>query len=609
MIAIDIECYDANLSTLGDGSMRKDGFILCIGLYDGKDYVNCTPDDPRLVDWLASDEDKIFHNSVYDLSWLCCGYGWRVGGILHDTMTRAALINEYEELGLDACCKRFKVEGKNAGDTIEEWFNSVKKQWDLRGDVWDNADVVWMHPEGKKQMIAYNKQDCIATYNLFMAQEKLMGPHRNSYQVECESQPVIIMMKQNGIRMDLVRTEQFTQEIEGKLKEIEKQLSIVYGITNEIIASPKKMTFAMNQLGIHSPVHTDTGAESWAAGALELIDHDVIPLIAESKVYSALISKYLRGSLAKCRIGDRVHCTFSPNKREKGGTITGRYSSSKPNMQNIPAREEKTAGAKAYGQEMRALFIPEEGHLMLADDYSQIEYLLLAHYAQGSQAEWFREQANAGVDFHTVAMQMTGITVRDQVKRMNYGIIYGMGANKMYSINRKTFHTLENTRKVFAQYHARLPVVRDTMTWAQNIAKQQGYIASIGGRIHHKPRPMLIDGKWNDMIYKMTNYLIQGSAAEILKKGLLDAYKAGVFNVLKLHATIHDENVCSMPYTKEGVEAALELERCMNGAYHERLLVPMKVACEVGDSWGYWESDVWEALKKGDFDTHRRLVA
>jgi len=611
MIAVDIEAFDPNLSDMGDGSIRGDGAILCVGLYDGKDYVNCTPDDPRLKDWLATDEDKIFHNSVYDLSWLICGYNFHINGIIHDTMTRTALIDEYHELNLDACCKKFKVAGKNAEDTIELWWKSASKEFGLRGSLWDHADVVWMVPEGRRNMIRYNQQDCIATYNLWHAQEPYMRDIRAPYEVECRLTPVIMEMKKNGIRLDLTGLERFTNQIDNELSEVEARLYNAYGINRSIIASPKQLGAAMNSLGIQSPVTTATGNQSWAADVLDLLDHPAVPLVQEVKNKTALVNKYLRGSMARNHVNGRIHCTFSPNKRDGGGTITGRFASSKPNMQNIPAREEKH-GQKTYGQEMRSLFLPDEGYLLAAPDYSQIEYLILAHYAQGEQAPWFREQANGGVDFHTAAQQMTQIDSRDVVKRMNYGFIYGMGINKLVSTNRLLFRKLANEagieniyvygKQLYDMYHSRLPVIKTTMNWVQQKTKQQGYIASIGGRLHHKPRPVFMDGRWNDGIYKMTNYLIQGSAAEILKAGLLAAWDAGVFDVLRLHLTVHDENVCSVPYNNIGTEALRELLYHMENAYKSELLVPMKVACEVGPTWGYWDDDIWNNMKQGVYN-------
>jgi DNA polymerase-1 len=416
-------------------------------------------------------------------------------------------------------------------------------------------------------------------------------------------------MKKNGIRIDQVQRDKFTEQITSQLNGYERELDQAYNITRETIASPKKLTIAMNSLGVRSPVATATGGQSWSADALDLIDHPAVALIQATKNHIALLNKYLNGSFVHSVVNGRIHCTFNPNKRDEGGTITGRFSSNKPNMQNIPAREDKH-GQKSYGQEMRMLFLPDEGCMLGALDYSQIEYLLLAHYAKGPQAEWFRGQANAGVDFHTVAQEMTGIKSRDIVKRMNYGFIYGMGLTKLMSINRLLFKqlaaeagmdVLEFGRHIYEQYHSRLPVIKDTMRWAQQVTQQVGSIRSIGGRLHHKPPPIYENGRWNNGLYKMTNYLIQGSASEVLKLGLLNAWDAGVFNVLHPHITVHDENVVSIPYNKEGTEACIALKQYMEAAYKDLLLVPMKVVCEVGPNWGYWKGDIWDDMQAGKF--------
>ena len=297
-----------------------------------------------------------------------------------------------------------------------------------------------------------------------------------------------------------------------------------------------------------------------------------------------------------------------------------------PNLQNIPARETKH-GHKSYGPEMRELFIPENDCWMFACDYSQIEYLLLAHFAQGPQAEWFREQANAGVDFHTTVQQSMNFPERSIVKTLNYGKMYGMGINKMMQLNYVMFSKLAADRGmdilqfctwINDLYNEKMPVIKDTMLSIQNLAKVQGYVTSLSGRHHHRPRPYFdpTTGKWNDGIYKMTNYLIQGSAADILKKGLLDAWNSGVFNILKMHITVHDENVCSVPKIKEGVEAAAELEACMNNAYKDRLLVPMKAVGGIGDNWnGKHAEDDWQKLREtyglgrsGEHDATARII-
>lgn len=636
LLAVDIETFDPNLRDFGDGSCREsdspdddNSCILCVGTYDGttkKAYMPFTPEWSEL-ERLMNDEtvDKIFHNGIYDLAWLVCGYDMQVKGLLHDTMTRMTYIDEYADLDLDSCCKYFHVQGKNKSDTIENWYEQHKEtilyiasvlgyKMKKSDSLWAHSLFLWNNWKGfREQMILYNLQDCIATYNLYFAQEQKLRKVYDAYMVDIRLTPLIIQMKKRGVRIDRQKLTELTEDIQDTVNKKEKFLIDNYGINLEIIGSSKKLGQRMNEMGIHSPVITKTGAESWSAEAkARLMHYPVMPLIVELQGYQKLLSTYLHGGMANSILSDgRIHCTFSPNRREDGGTVTGRFACSKPNLQQIPARD-KSVG-HSYGQDMRALFLPEEGCMMGAMDYSQIEYLLLGHFAQGPQAEWFREQANAGVDFHTVAMQATGIPSRQVVKTFNYGVIYGMGWYTAMMKNYVLFEKLAAeknedietfTKETYNNYHAKLPVIRDTMKVVQDISKLQGYVMTIGGRYQHKPKPQYdsATGKMNDFIYKMLNKLIQGSAADILKFALLTAWDSGVFDILKMHLTVHDENVVSIPFNKEGTEAANELKHIMDMSFHDKLKVPMKAAVEVGPNWGYWSGDIWQEMNKGNFD-------
>jgi twinkle protein len=438
-----------------------------------------------------------------------------------------------------------------------------------------------------------------------MAQEPIIRQtHAEAYKIECELYPLLLDMKKLGIRIDVPALNKLTKHVVDELDAAETQLYNAYGISRDIIASPKQLSAAMTKLGITSLVRTATGAPSWTADALERINHPVIPMIQSVKNNVSLLNKYLKGALLDSIVNGRIHCTFSPNKRDDGGTITGRFSASHPNLQQVPAREIKH-GQKSYGQEMRSLFLPEEGMWLGAFDYSAMEAVMLAQYAKGSKAQWFQQQMIEGKDFHKIVMEMTGIDDRDVIKRMNFGFIYGMGIEKLVSINKTLFDKLayeagmlvnEYAEVLYRTYHQKFPVIKDTMRWVEFVVKQSGYIRSIGNRVHHKPKSYFMNGKMNDGIYKMTNYLIQGSCADLLKAALVKAYKDGVFNVLKLHLTVHDENVVSIPKTNEGTDAALHLKECMEKAYSERMLVPMRVAVEVGPNWGYWNDDIWKNM-------------
>lgn len=650
LIAMDVETY-------GNYLTDPDARILCCGAHGEGIHKVFDFDDPNQVkeccDIVADPNiNIIWHNCLFDNGWFHDKYNTVPRGIIHDTMTRAALIDERQSMGLDDNCKRMGVKGKNKSETIEAWFEDwqntmkgcakglkkglvtddnqvlntddgetyqlsdaeleclVNGKW--KGSVWDNSLMLWQEaPEFKQKMMEYNQQDCVATYELYFAQEKFMGPVQHVYELECKLIPILLRMKKVGIRFDQKRAGELIEKVAAKEQEVEKKLWDTYGITGEMINSTKQLGVRMNEMGIESPVRTKTGAQSWAEGALVRIHHPVTPLIFEYKNYHAILSKFLLGSLSKSVVNGRIHCTFLPMLREEGGTVTGRFSCRDPNLQQIPARNK--GHGEDFSQDMRSLFLPEEGMMLAAMDYSQIEAVLLAHFAQGPQAEWFREQMRAGADLHNIVMGMTGITYRPVVKTFNYGCIYGMGWQTAMEKNYVLFEKLARsegkdiesfTKEIYYNYHKKFPVVKDTMAWAQDIARAYGYIDTMGGRRLHKPTPQYdpVTGKINDYLYKMLNKLIQGTAADILKQALITADEAGIYDVLTLHLLVHDEQVNSVPFTKEGTEAAVELQHIMGNVYKEQLLVPIKAECELGPNWGYWSSRIYKDMQQGIFN-------
>lgn len=650
LIAMDVETY-------GNYLTDPDARILCCGAHGEGIHKVFDFDDPNQVkeccDIVADPSiDIIWHNCLFDNSWFYDKYNTVPKGIIHDTMTRAALIDERQSMGLDDNCKRMGVKGKNKSETIEAWFEDwqntmkgcakglkkglitddnqvlntedgetyqlsdaeleclISGKW--KSSVWYNSLLLWQEaPEFKQKMMEYNQQDCVATYELYLAQEKFMKPVQHVYELECKLIPILLRMKKVGISFDQKRAGELIEKVAAKEQEVEKKLFDIYGITGEMINSPKQLGVRMNEMGIESPVRTKTGNQSWAEGALVRIHHPVTPLIFEYKNYHAILSKFLLGSLSKSVVNGRIHCTFLPMLREEGGTVTGRFSCRDPNLQQIPARNK--GHGEDFSQDMRSLFLPEEGMMLAAMDYSQIEAVLLAHFAQGQQAEWFREQMRAGADLHNIVMGMTGITYRPVVKTFNYGCIYGMGWQTAMEKNYVLFEKLASsegkdiesfTKEIYYNYHKKFPVVKDTMTWAQDVARTYGYVDTMGGRRLHKPTPQYdpVTGKINDYLYKMLNKLIQGTAADILKQALITADEAGIYDVLTLHLLVHDEQVNSVPFTKEGTEAAVELQHIMGNVYKEQLLVPIKAECELGPNWGYWSDRIYKDMQQGIFN-------
>ena len=609
--AIKVLAYDPTLDAYGTGcccnsddQWGADSKVLAVSIYT---EGFCKVIYPDTQDWeflqhilLDKECEKVFHDAIYDLGWLFCRYGMNIEGTVHDTMTRMAYINEYADLNIDRCLEYF---GRAGNLSIDQRLEMLKVQ---------TVDIArWKADEVYRRTLEnYVVNGSRKIYDLFNAQETAMKAVDTPYKIDCNLIKLVLQMKKMGVRIDGGRLAKLTGEVEEKYFEVCDRLE-EYGLNAQVIRSPKLLGYALNKLGIYSPVRTNKGAESWNQKALiRLMNYPVVRDILEFKNYDAVLNKFLYGSMRNSILGDgRIHCTFTPNKRESHGTITGRFSSFQPNLQQIPARD-KECGI-SYGQAMRQLFLPEEGCYMAALDYSQIEYILLAHYAQGPQSAWFRQQACKGVDFHNAAMEVTGIPTRDLVKPFNYGSIYGMGVDTALEQNYVIFQkaaekegrTVEEfASAVYKKYHQGLPVIKDTMRAVMNDARYWGSIKSVGGRILHLP-PEVYNSKTNRRerpLYKMLNTKLQGSAADIIKLAMSNAFAEGLFDVLPLHLQVHDELVCSVPKTKEGTQALERLHELMCTAYRECLTVPLCVQVCVGPDWGYWKDDIYWRLRDGE---------
>ena len=284
----------------------------------------------------------------------------------------------------------------------------------------------------------------------------------------------------------------------------------------------------------------------------------------------------------------RIFAEINQLRGDNGGTVTGRFSYSNPNLQQIPARN------KDLGPRIRRLFMPEEGHRWGCFDYNQQEPRLVVHYSTlqnlygvGDVLDAYKE---GNADFHAIVADMAGIP-RKQAKTINLGLFYGMGKNKLQAelgVNK------ERAEELFKQYHGKVPFVKQLMDSVMKRAQDSGKIRTLLGRLcrfHlwepnqfgiHKSLPheeALAEhgpGIRRAYTYKALNKLIQGSAADMTKKAMIELYKEKIIP----HIQVHDELDISVKDDKEAkkivkiMESAVELE------------VPNKVDYESGENWG-----------------------
>lgn len=595
LAAIDIETHDPHLKEWGPGSIRKDGYIIGIGCYCPELNIDdfFTPHDSRIKELLADETiTKIFHNGVYDLDWIMNGPNhFEVKGRCEDTMTRETLLDSYAfSYSLDACCQRRGVVGKNKGETIDEYWRQIGG----KGKAVEHLKDIPFGIVGK-----YCRQDCRATYNLFIAQQPLLEAQNllNANDIECRLYPLLMDMRKNGFRINMSELfrlgDQFQEEYDNGIRELEHTYGFLEGTLS--LNAAKDLYKIWKQEGL--PIeYTSTGKPSFAAAVLDDCHH---PIAKQVKHLKGLIkTQAFFNSWVDLAQDSHLYPSFFPAKRDDGGTVTGRWSSQNPNLQQVPAREDK------HGKEIRSLFIPEEGCLLGAFDYKQIEYRVFTHFASGEGAVDAQRQfnENPNTDYHQMTIDLMGWgdlgkEGRHLAKNLNFGSIYGLGPKSFatkFKQNLLHNHPERDPDNLFPvaqslmnEYFRKVPFVKPTCNKIMETGQRKGYVKTLSGRRQRMPL--------DNSAYKLINYLIQGSAADLLKKGLVDAWERGVFKVLKLHAQVHDEVVFSIPKTKEGYEACKTLYECMANAY--QLRIPLGVDTEIGPDWGHCDMTTWKEFE------------
>ena len=592
--AIDIETHDPHLKDWGPGSIRKDGYIIGIGCYCPELNIDAffKPDDSRIKEVLADETiTKIFHNGVYDLDWIMNGPDHlEVNGRCEDTMTRETLLDSYAfSYSLEACCQREGVTGKNKGETIDKYW----KQVGGKGKAVEHLKDIPFGIVGK-----YCRQDCKATYDLFFAQQPLLERENllNANDIECRLYPLLMDMRKNGFRINMSELfrlgDQFQEEYDNGMRELEHTYGFPEGTLSLNAANDLYKIWKQEGLPIE---YTATGKPSFAAAVLDDCPH---PVAAKIKHLKGLVkTQAFFNSWVDLAQDSHLYPSFFPAKRDDGGTVTGRWSSQNPNLQQVPAREDK------HGKEIRSLFIPEKDCYLGAFDYKQIEYRVFTHFASGEGAADAQRQfnENPNTDYHQMTIDLMewgdlGKEGRHLAKNLNFGSIYGLGA-KSFAIKfkqnllhnhpeRDPDNLLPVAQSLMNEYFRKVPFVKPTCNKIMKVGQCRGYVKTLSGRRQRMP----LDGG----AYKLINYLIQGSAADLLKKGLVNAWERGVFKVLKLHAQVHDEVVFSIPKTGEGYRACKILYECMSNAY--QLKIPLGVDTEIGPDWGHCDMDTWNGF-------------
>ena len=585
-IAIDLETKDPDLKTIGSGSVigRSKIVGVAVAVQDWKGYYPIAHEgggnmDKNIVlkwfqDVLNTDAIKIFHNAMYDVCFIKAA-GLKINGMVVDTMIAGSLVDE----------NRFRYDLGNMG---RDYIGIGKNEAVLKetADLWGVDAKSEMYKLPAMYVGEYAEQDANLTLKLWQEMKKEMYQEdvEDIFKLETELFPCLVDMRFLGVRVDTQAAYELKQQL------IEEEKECLYKIKKETevdvqIWAARSIERVFQKLNLPYDLTAKTNSPSFTKNFLQNHPHPLVKQIARAREINKSHTTFI-DTILKHQHKGRIHAEINQIRSDQGGTVTGRFSYNNPNLQQIPARN------KELGPRIRSLFIPEEGCTWGCFDYSQQEPRLVTHYAALDGlygVDEVLDSYNEGeADFHQIVSDMASIP-RYQAKTINLGLFYGMGKNKLQA---ELGVSKEDAEDLFRTYHDKVPFVKMLMESVMRRAQEKGRVRTLLGRrcrfnlwepnqfgIHkalshedalaeHGP------GIKRAFTYKALNKLIQGSAADMTKKAMVDLYKEGIIP----HIQVHDELDISVNNNadkiKEIMESAVNLE------------VPNKVDYESGPNWG-----------------------
>jgi DNA polymerase I-like protein with 3'-5' exonuclease and polymerase domains len=676
-VAIDLETYDPNLKTKGSGAVRKDGFVTGIAIAT-KNQTFYFPIAHHMTDNLNTKETwnylnekvfqnknirKVFHNAMYDVCWIRSATGDMPQGKLLDTMIAASVIDETRmRYSLDSISKDYLKESKYKYDLAEkvlEWSNGMIK------DPMSN-----MHKLPHHLVKDYAEQDVNLTLKLWDLFEKKLEEVlytktksdgskefktcRKIFELETKLFPCLVDMKFKGVRIDVEKAKVLGKLLEKRrdnlLKIIKKHTNVSIDIwaassikallEHEEITDYEKTKDRkkklkgkdgkniLNEKGEPKTELVPSTTPKLPKDYLKTHKNRFLRMIVKARECDKAKNTFVEGLLDFVHEG-RIHADINQIRSDQGGTVTGRFSMSNPNLQQIPSKG-------IIGKKMRELFIPDEGCTWGSFDYSQQEPRIVVHYAltlypyknpdvkmpnnlRESLERIEKSYKTSNVDFHQIVADMAQIP-RTTAKTINLGLFYGMGKIKLASelnLTKPQANTLFNT------YHEKAPFVKKLSQDLIEFAEDNKLLFTLGDRFCRFNRWETRDREWNSKInrydpvdilteekaktafkaelldkfkdsiadnymkdftnyykpaftYKALNRLIQGSAADMTKKAMVDLYEQGILPQIQ----IHDELCLSI----DSEETAKIVKETMEKAI--LLKVPNKVNYKKGKNWG-----------------------
>lgn len=597
-LSIDLESKDPLLNEKGPGTFRKDNKIVGVAINTGDGYKQYFPvghdhgqnlDKGVVFSWLKEElgrasQPKIGARLLYDME-LLWAEGVTVRGPKYDIQVAEALLDE----------NKFRY---NLDSIAEERLGKKK----LNADLIRAAAKYKIKPEKVKQHMNIYLPEEVAPYALedtelplqIWAQQEQELRDQDLWplfsEIEVPLLDCLLAMRIKGVPIDVAKAVQVGDKLKEDEEALREQLRRETGIEIQEWAA-ESIAVAFDKAAIPYPRTPKTNAPSFTQEWLAVHPAPLAKAILELRRLNRMRNVFIQNSLLGNVVNGRLHTQFHSVKHDDGGTVSGRFSSSDPNLQQIPSRH------PVYGPLIRGLYIPEHGCRWCKCDYSQQEPRVTVHYAYvsgmpGAIEARDRYIRDPNTDYHTYVAELCACE-RRLAKDINLGLAYGMGIPKMAL---KLGLPVNETKVLFDTYHANVKYMKPLAQRLISLASTRGYIKTILGRRRRfdkwlppgyqeqKVAPLAYDAaveRWGlplkrAFTHKALNGLIQGSSADMVKKAMVDYFSTG--NVP--HLTVHDELDDSITSGKQ----AAELKEIMLNAI--KLEVPLKVDMFIEDNWG-----------------------
>ncbi len=478
------------------------------------------------------------------------------------TMNREALIDEHaKSYSLENCALRHGITAKKGAKMYEHLAQtfSVPNTKSIMGKF-------WMLPGDDEIVIDYAEGDGVSTYQLWLKQQQLIKEEKLETvdQMEADLVWTLFRMERKGIKIDVEYLAEALVKIDNDNKELLD--SFPEGFNPR---SPKSMKLYCENAGQTDWPLTEKGNPSFTGKFLETFPEG--QKVVDLRKMTNLANSFMRPLMEEHSFKGRVHASLNQNKGDNYGTISGRFSCSGPNLQQVPKHDKKLA------ELIRRAFMADENMRFYELDWSQAEPRLFAHYSgESALVDGYNETPPR--DMHTVVAELLKVDRATTGKRMNMGILTGMYP-KTFAIHMSM--PLDKATKMWNLWFSMFPKIKNFQDKAKQVILRRGFVRTLLGRRCRMDNPRFS--------YKATSRIIQGGSADLMKYKLLeiDKWLENHGDVGQLLMTVHDSVVFQTPDTEEGRSIAEEIKRIMEDVKSEpfNLRVPFVADANDGATW------------------------